>query len=664
MCGIAGVINLHDQSGVDGDLLRRMITVFRYRGPDESGIYIDEHVGLAHVRLSIIGLDDGCQPIGNEDGTKWIIYNGEVYNYPELRVELEEFGHRFCTGTDTEVLLHLYEEYGPQGLERINGQFAFAIWDSLKQELFLARDRFGVRPLFYSQVRGRLLFASEIKALFQDQDVPRVVDPQSLLQVFTCWSTVTPRSVFQGIQELPPGHYLLVQDGHIRIEPFWQIPFYSPDECWQDTREEAEEELRRLLLDAVRLRLRADVPVGAYLSGGLDSSILTALISRNFNNRLRTFSVRFQEADYDETSFQDELVQLLGTDHSQIVVTNRMIREQFPAVVWHCETPLLRTAPVPLSLLSGLVRQNGFKVVLTGEGADELFGGYNIFKEAKIRSFWGKYPASHLRPLLVQRLYPYIFKNRSRGQAFVQQFFSVQSDGLKDPLFSHRIRWQSGQKNALFFSESMREQLAGYDPLGEVSDLLPEAFQARDVLARAQFLEMSIFLSSYLLSSQGDRVAMANSLEQRHPFLDFRVMEFSARLPPHWKIQGLNEKYLLKRAFRGLVPERIRTRPKQPYRAPIGNVFFGPGSNGYVENLLSEHKLREYGYFDAERVAHLVARYNRNDEVTPGESQNMALVGILSTQVMHHQFVETFQISDPARPDKVIDRRVGRKGQS
>lgn len=656
MCGIAGVINLQGPSGIVPELLKRMISAFRYRGPDESGVYYDRWAGLAHARLSIIGLDDGCQPIGNEDGTLWIVYNGEAYNYPELRNELEAYGHRFATNTDTEVLLHLYEQFGSGGLARINGQFVLAIWDSLKQELFIARDRIGVRPLFYTLVGGRLLFASEIKAIFQDPDVPRAIDTHALLQVFTCWSTVSPRTVFQDVQELPPGHYLHVKAGNIHVEPYWQIPYFSPDQRWAGSRDEAEEELRRLLLDAVRLRLRADVPVGAYLSGGLDSSILTGLISRNFNNRLSTFSVRFDEDAFDETSYQNELVQSLGTDHRQISISSRMIRDQLPAVVWHCETPLLRTAPVPLAILSGLARQSSFKVVLTGEGADELFGGYNIFKEAKIRAFWGARPASRLRPLLVQRLYPYIFKNPARGQAFLQQFFSVQAGDLLDPLFSHRIRWQNGRKNALFFSDSLQERLSGDDPLAEVAALLPKGFESRDVLARAQFLEMAVFLPSYLLSSQGDRVAMANSLEQRHPFLDYRLIEFAAGLPPHWKIKGLNEKYLLKRAFRGLVPERIRTRPKQPYRAPVSNVFFDADSDGYGAELLSEKALRQSGYFDADRVNHLVARFRKGDRVLPSESQNMALVGILTTQLLHHQFVEAFQRAEPVQPDRIIDK--------
>jgi asparagine synthase (glutamine-hydrolysing) len=661
MCGIAGVLNLNGPGDVSEDLLRRMIGAFRYRGPDQSGTYLDDQAGLAHARLSIIGLDDGCQPIGNEAGSLWIVFNGEAYNYLELRQELENRGRRFSTTTDTEVLLQLFEEFGPHCLEMINGQFAIAIWDNVKHELFLARDRIGVRPLFYTLVGGRLLFASEVKALFQDPAVPREIDPRSLCQVFTCWSTVSPRNVFRGVQELPPGHFLSVKAGKISTERFWEIPFYPRGGEWQGSMAEAEEELRLLMKDAVRLRLRADVPVGAYLSGGLDSSVLTTLISSHFNNRLRTFSLGFEESGLDETSFQDELVQSLGTDHSHIMVSNEAIRDLFPTVIWHCETPLLRTAPVPLCLLSGLVQEHGFKVVLTGEGGDEVFGGYNIFKEAKVRAFWGRVPESKLRPLLVQRLYPYVFENPARGRLFLQQFFAVQPGDLQDPLFSHRIRWENGRKNTAFFSQQTQAELAGYHPIDEVTARLPGDFPDRDVLAKAQFLETAIFLPSYLLSSQGDRVAMTHSVEQRHPFLDYRVVDFAAQLPPHWKLSGLNEKYLLKRAFKGLIPERIRIRPKQPYRAPIRDVFFREGGDGYAEEFLSEGSLRRTGYFDPGRVGHLVAKQKRTDGTIPNESQNMALAGILSTQILHQQFVEAFSRSEPLVPDLVVDKRARRE---
>lgn len=280
MCGITGILNINEPKPIDEDLLCRMLSIMRYRGPDESGIYTDPHIGLGHVRLSIIGLTGGGQPICNEDGTLWIIYNGEVFNYIELKEDLIKKGHIFTTDTDTEVILHLYEDMGPDCLEHLNGQFALAIWDSTKKELFLARDRVGIRPLYYTLHGGRLLFASEMKTIFVDNDITREIDHESLYQVFTYWTTLTPKTVFKDVYELPPGHYMIIRDGKLKQEPFWTIPYYAPEERWTHSFEEAKEELHALLKDAVRIRLRADVPVGAYLSGGLDSSITTSLIAK------------------------------------------------------------------------------------------------------------------------------------------------------------------------------------------------------------------------------------------------------------------------------------------------------------------------------------------------------------------------------------------------
>lgn len=618
-----------------------MISTLHYRGPDETGIYLDADIALGHCRLSIVGLDDGIQPISNEDGTLWIVYNGEVFNYPELRSELQKKGHLFKTGTDTEVLVHLYEEYGVQGLGLVNGQFAFAIWDSLKKELLLARDRVGIRPLFYYHAGTRFLFASEIKALFAAPYVPREIDPVALHQVFSLWTTLTPRTTFKGIFEVPPGHYQLIKRGRVTPpRPFWQLPYAHPEERWRGSLDEAVEELKFLLHDAVRLRLRADVPVGAYLSGGLDSSIITAVISRHFNNKLRTFSLGFQEAAFDETPYQQELAAHLGTDHSELLVSNRSIRENFPQVVWHCETPLLRTSPVPMFLLSGLVRDSKFKVVLTGEGADEIFGGYDIFKEGKIRRFWSRSPQSTSRPRLLERLHPYIFRD-ARSRMMLQQFYAVRADELEDPFFSHRIRWKNTGKNQLFFSEQMVQSLAGYDLDAELLRHLPGDFRGRDPLSQAQFLEIDLFLSNYLLSSQGDRVAMGHSLELRVPFLDYRVIDFAMKLPPSWKIKGLDEKHILKKAFRDLVPARILSRPKQPYRAPIREVFFSEPS-GYVDEMLSEGSLRKSGYFHPAKVGHLVEKFRSADQFVASETQNMAVVGILSTQIVHDKFIDNF----------------------
>ncbi len=634
-----------------------MVAMMNHRGPDENGVYIDKDINLGHARLSIIGLDDGTQPLCNEDGSLWIVYNGEVFNYLELKEDLIQKGHRFSTSTDTEVILHLYEDFGPRCLEKINGQFAIAIWDSNKKELFLARDRVGIRPLHYCTAGGKFIFASEIKALFQNLGVIREIDTESLVQIFTFWTTATPRTAFKGIFELAPGHYMIVKErGEFQPKAYWTIPNYDPEEQWTGTFEDAKEELRSVLKDAVRLRLRADVPVGAYLSGGLDSSILTALISRNFNNRLRTFSLSFQEKAFDESSYQRDLVQFLGTDHRNVSVSNAQIRDHFAATIWHCEKPLLRTAPVPMFLLSRLVRDNQFKVVLTGEGADEIFGGYNIFKEAKIRQFWGRQPQSKCRPLLVEKLYPYILKNPERGKIFLQQFFSIKDEELGDPYFSHSIRWRNSGKNMSFLNADLQHSLVNYRPLEELKPRLPDHFSAYDGFSKAQFLEMDIFLSNYLLSSQGDRVGMGNSIELRLPFLDYRVIDFAARMPARWKIKGLNEKYILKESFRGMVPERINQRPKHPYRAPIQEVFFGNHGDGYVNDLLSEDSLKETGYFDQKKVQFLVAKFRREGYSVQNETQNMAMVGILSTQLLHRQYLEDFP-GDKIKaviPDKIV----------
>jgi len=658
MCGITGILNLSPQQPPKEELLLRMISILDHRGPDEQGLYLDEDIGLGHARLSIIGIDSGTQPICNEDQRFWIIYNGEIFNYIELRQDLEQKGHQFSTQTDTEVILHLYEDLGPDCLPLLNGQFALALWDSREKELFLARDRVGIRPLYYTFQNGRFLFASEVKSIFVDPRVSRNIDLKSLAQVFTCWTTIGSRTIFQDIHEMRPGHYMLVRQNQEPGEQqaFWSLPWYPLSEQWAGTREEAAQELASLLEDAVRLRLRADVPVGAYLSGGLDSSIITSIIAGKFNNRLKTFSLSFEEKSFDESRHQNEMIKFLGTDHHQVNVSNKQIRDFFPRVIWHCEKPLLRTSPVPMLILSGLVRDSNFKVVLTGEGADEVFGGYNIFKEAKVRAFWGRCPGSKMRPLLLERLYPYVFDNPSRGRAFLQKFFAITGNEHLDPLNSHRKRWENTRRCLVFLDNDVHESLNSCNPLDELDALLPPDFDGRDVLSRAQWLEMEIFMSNYLLSSQGDRVGMANSVELRLPFLDYRVIDFAARLPAKWKIKGLREKYLLKKAFHGRIPESILQRPKQPYRAPIGQAFFNGSDPG---DLLDMHRLSKSGLFNSKKVMNLFGKYINHDQAPVSEVQNMAVVGILSTQLLYEQFVENFDGHKikPATPRKIINRQ-------
>lgn len=656
MCGIAGMFVRDGSDTVDRDTLARMTAALRHRGPDQSGLYLSPRVGLGSTRLSIVGVDGGVQPIGNEDGTLWIVFNGEAFNYLELKEELRQRGHRFRTRTDTEVVLHLYEEFGPDALTRINGQFALAVWDAVREELFLARDRVGIRPLHYYSDGGRFVFASEIKSLFQHPWVPRELDPQGLNQIFTLWAPLAPRTAFRGVQALPPGHWMRVTTGGTVCTRWWSVPSGAPEDALSGSIDEAAEELAALIEDAVRLRLRADVPVGAYLSGGLDSSIVTALVSDRFDNRLRTFSIGFGEARFDESEHQSLARRALAVDHTQTRVDNIDIARHLPEVVWHCESPLLRSAPVPLYLLSRTVRDHGFKVVLTGEGADEVFAGYDIFKEAKIRRFWARRPDSRLRPLLLQRIYPHTFDAHSPGPAYLRRFFAVTPGDLTDPLLSHRIRWRNTGRIRTFFSDELRSALGGGDPVDAVAGQLAPGFGGRDPLAQAQALEIDTFLSGYLLSSQGDRVAMAHSVETRMPFLDYRVIEWAFRLPPHWKLNGLTEKHVLRRAFARLLPPALARRPKQPYRAPIREAFTG-AREGYVDDLLSEAAIARAGCFHPGRTAALVRKFLAPSPGRSSEVQDMAFLAVLTTQLLHRQYIECFaeRRPAPAIPDRIVE---------
>ena len=427
---------------VEANRISEILDPIRHRGPDDSGIYTNGMIGLGHARLSIIDLTNGRQPMQNAEGTIWITFNGEIFNYLELREELEKKGHRFETNSDTEVILHLYEEEGEGCVRRFNGQWAFALWDTRRQKLFLSRDRLGVRPLFYARIRDSFLFASEIKALLTVPEISSELDLRGLNQTFTFWSPVPPRTAFRDLSQLPPGCSLTIEDGRFKVAPYWSAS-YAPIPCPDDRREQQlAEELLELLQDSTRIRLRADVPVGAYLSGGIDSTVTTALARTLAGNRLRSFSIAFADAEFDESIFQEEASSRLGTNHTRICCTRSDIARVFPEVIWHAEQPVVRTAPAPMFLLSKLVRENGFKVVVTGEGADEILGGYDLFKETKIRRFWARNLHSRWRPLLLKRLYPYMQDLQRQSPEYLQQFFRVNEQNLASPFFSHLPRWE------------------------------------------------------------------------------------------------------------------------------------------------------------------------------------------------------------------------------
>lgn len=634
-----------------------MIRTLNYRGPDGTGMYVSGSVGLAHNRLSIIDIAGGKQPMSASQESLWITFNGEIFNFLELREELIKKGHEFSTRSDTEVILHLYREYGSDCVQHMNGQWAFAIWDARNRKLFLSRDRVGVRPLFYTTAGHSFIFGSELKAVLAHTAVDRKLNMQAIGQVFTYWFAPAPGTPFQGIHELPPGHSMMVEEGQVNVHRYWQLDF-SPAEMGRidspDEQEKYESEFCDLLLDATRIRLRADVPVGAYLSGGLDSSVTTALAQRFVGSKLCTFSVAFEDPTLDESSYQREVVRSLDTEHQTIRCSADDIGEVFPAVIWHSERPILRTAPAPLFLLSRLVRESGFKVVLTGEGADEFLGGYDIYKEAKIRAFWAAQADSVRRPLLLKRLYPYLNGLQKQSPAYLQAFFHATPNDVKNPFFSHVPRWELTARSEVFFTASIRQELQQRALYADIEQLLPEGFAKWGTFSRAQYLESAFLLPAYLLSSQGDRVAMAHSVEGRYPFLDYRIVQFAASLPPQLKMKVLNEKYLLKKVFGDLVPPSVRNRPKQPYRAPDAISFFDPTTgkarHPYVDELLSSDCLRAYGMFDPNPVQKLVAKAKAGR--ASSFLDNAALVGILSTQLLAHQFIKHFEEKISHAPDR------------
>jgi asparagine synthase (glutamine-hydrolysing) len=657
MCGIAGILAGQGAPPTVPELAR-MAGAVRHRGPDEFGVYRDARCGLAHARLSIIDLATGQQPLANEDGTLHVVFNGEVFNYVELRAELEALGHRFRTKSDTEVIVHAWESWGEDAFPRFNGQWAVALWDRPRRTLVLSRDRVGVRPLYLARHAGRLYFASEVKSIFAgDATFPRRLDPLGLDETFTFWSVVPPQSVFEGVEELEPGHTLVIGPGRETRRPYEAPPFPPRGREATLSLEEATEAVASALERATRLRMvRADVPVGSYLSGGLDSSLVAALGLRAKGRGFATFSLRFEDAEYDETKHQRAMADVLGSDHHEVVCTKRDIAEAFPQVVYHTERPILRAAPAPLFLLSRLVRDSGAKVVLTGEGADEVFAGYDLFREAKLRRFCARQPGSVLRPRLLERLYPWMERSPAALGGLGRQFFLSGLEHAGEPGFSHQLRWGTTSALKRLYSEAFAARLGAFDARSRLLSSLPPELASWSPLAQDQYLEMRTLLSGYILSSQGDRMLMAHSVEGRFPFLDRDVMALAASLPPPYKLRVLDEKDVLKRVARGLVPESILSRPKQPYRAPDALSFAGENPPAYVDEALGPEAVRDAGVFDAGRVARLWAKVRSHDRSRPfSNADNMALVGVLSTQLLHRRLVRTAVQAPPVELGTLVE---------
>jgi len=644
MCGIVGYCGTGPEREERAARLAAMAGTIAHRGPDAGGVWFEDGIGLGHRRLAIVGLADGAQPMRSADGLLALSFNGEIFNYVELREDLKARGHAFRTTSDTEVILAAYAQWGAECLARFNGDFAFALWDAREKRLMLARDRMGVRPLYYTRHDGTLYFASEIKALLAVPGVAAEFDPLAFADIFTHWSPLPPRTAFKDIFELPAGQMMLVgADGRATTRTWWDLDFPDASDAGDARSEDAiAQEVLALLDDATAIRLRADVPVGSYLSGGLDSAIVATLAARRVGDRLRTFSVGFESAEHDETAYQAQMVAVLGTAHSAIRVSGADIARVFPDVIEKAERPILRTAPAPMHLLSGLVRENGMKVVLTGEGADEVFAGYDLFKEAKVRRFAARDPKSARRALLFKRLYPYLPMLQSQSAEYLAKSFGVDPETLGDPLYSHRPRMRSTGAAKIFFSPELRARIGDYDAAADLAERLPARFARWHPLHQAQYLETRVLLPNYILSAQGDRMAMANGVEGRFPFLDHRVVEMAATIPPGLKLKGLTEKHILRHAVRDLLPRGIGQRTKQPYRAPDSSSFVGPDAPAYVREASAPASVARTGLFNPLAAAKLYEK--AGDTGLAGSRDNAGFVAMLSTQLLATRFTASTRV--------------------
>ncbi|HEX9085352.1 MAG TPA: asparagine synthase (glutamine-hydrolyzing) [Gemmatimonadaceae bacterium] len=637
MCGIAGIAR-QAPIGVAVQTLGRMAAAIRHRGPDGYGFYAGRKIGLAHVRLSVADLEGPGQPLTNEDGQIVLVSTCDVFNHPELRRELEARGHVFRTQCQAEVLVHGYEEWGADLLQRLDGQFAFAVYDRNRETVFVARDRIGVHPLFYAQRNGDLYFASEIKAILATGEVDPALDQRGLDEVLRFGAARPPRTPFSGIASLEPGTYGIWKDGALWLRHYYELDYPEASEEPLD----AIEQLDEIMLRSVGMRVRSEVPVGAYLSGGLDSSITASLAQSASGRPLQSFSITYASPGFDERLHQREIARVVGSTHTASAIEMDTIAESFPDVLWHTETPLLRTTPALMFHLAKLTKESGVKVVVGGEGADEIFLGNDVFKEDSVRRFCMRRPQSRGRRRLFERIYPDLSQEARNLESFCGSLLEAAAPG--DPLFSHLPRFSSSRIDD-FYTPEFKSGLGGLDVVSELRASLPTRFFGWSPLNQAAYLEMTTRLSPYLLSSNGDRMTMAHGVEGRYPFLDHRLFEFAAALPTGSRLRGLHGKELLRRWAARILPGQIEPREKRSPRAPDAQGFFSATSPSWIGDHLTTAALQRVGIFSPAAVGGLIRRCRAGLSTVLGENQ--AIIGVLSTQLWHHQFLESALFVSP-----------------
>ncbi len=639
MCGICGIaVPGKLNRRVDESLLKRMRDTLTHRGPDDAGNFVDGGIGLGHRRLSIVDLGGGHQPMSNEDGKIQIVFNGEIYNHKDYRPMLEAHGHRYRTTSDTETIVHLYEEFGPAAVQHLRGMFAFAIWDGSKRQLLLARDRLGVKPLYYTLSKdGELHFASEIKALIES----RAVKPELNYNVLADFSanryTSGDETLFSGVRRLPPGHTLVWQDGRVEIKQFWEVSFAKHENTLSD--KQYIEQFDHLFRESVRLRLMADVPLGMFLSGGIDSTAIAGVMSKLVSDRIKTFSVAFEEREANELEYARMAARAFKTDHHEIVVSPQEFFDALPAMVYQEDEPIAHPSSIPLYFVSKLAAEH-VKVVLTGEGSDELLAGYDKYRKTIYNLAIGR-AYNFTVPSPLRRLVKKTIENGNGSfavrQKLARTFLCVPSD-IESIYFDNFSVFSRRRQQSLFTPET-RARMTESDPYKTSLALMGES-DAKTMLDQLLAADMKTYLHELLMKQ--DQMSMAASIESRVPFLDHKLVEFAARLPEKMKLRGLTTKYILRQAMADKVPSEILTRKKMGFPVPVGTWL-----RGQFRHLLDEYVLstraRERGIFEPEFVRNLVAGHQA------GENHAERLWMLINFEIWQRRFIDGDQqnISEP-----------------
>jgi len=595
-----------------------------HRGPDSSGYFSDEHVALGFRRLSLLDIEGGDQPLHNEDESLTLICNGEIFNYQDLKQDLTQRGHRFRTHTDVEVLLHLYEDHGVDFLNRLNGQFAFALYDQRQDVIFLARDHFGICPLFYTVVDGVLIFASEVKAILAHPLVTREVDLTGLDQVISFPGMVSPRTLFRGVNSLPSGHFLLVKNGEVRVREYWDLDYPQEGEISYDRPEDYYvNRLCELLEESVRLRLHADAPVGLYLSGGLDSSLIAAM-ANSIQPKVgrRSFSISFEDQEISESRYQRLVAARINSEHRETFFDWSQISGRLINAVFHSECALKETYNTASMALSQSARDAGVKAILTGEGADELFAGYVGYRFDQLRR--GRRGDMN-DPFDLDAALEQEFRKKLWGEAGI--FYEIDCHSLSET------------KKGLY-SAHARELLPEFDCLN-FAPVRQERLRNRHFLHQRSYLDFKLRLSDHLISDHGDRMALANSVEARYPFLDVKLVEFAREIPPYLKLNDFTEKYIIRRVAEGVIPSEIIDREKYAFHAP-GSSYLLRRNIEWINDLLSFGRVKRQGYFNPQVVENLKAKYSQDGFKLNLPFENDLLIIVLTFNI----FLDIFKMPD------------------